>query len=86
MIETWKEYIVLICKRARRWEQLGCAGKSTSVTETANSSLRNKEGIGSRLSVINCPKSPAGYGGRSHTIFSETITQIMENQRLDKLS
>lgn len=74
MTERWKKYIVLVCKRARRWEQHGCAEKSTSVRETANSSLRSKEGIGSRLSIINCPKSPAGNGGGSHTVVSETIT------------
>lgn len=52
----------------------------------ANNSLRNKNGIGRRLSVINCPKSPAGYGGEIHTVVSESINQMIENQRLDKVS
>lgn len=52
----------------------------------ANNSLRNEEGIGARLSIINCPKSPAGYGAGIPIVVSESITQMIENQRLDKVS
>lgn len=35
---------------------------------------------------MNCPKSSAGPGEGIHTIISEGITQMIENQRQDKLS
>lgn len=52
----------------------------------ANSSLRNEEGTWERLSTTKCPKSPAGYRGGIHPVVSESITQMIENQRLHKVS
>lgn len=65
---------------------LGRIPVSETQAGRANNSLRNKKGIRTRLSVINCPKSPAGHGGGIHTVVSESITQMIENQRLDKVS
>lgn len=35
---------------------------------------------------MNCPKSPAGHGEGVHADVSKGMSQMVENQRLDKVS